>query len=413
MHFPKNILSYLATFANQFSTIKKTQFPRMKKATVLLAASTLTLIFTSMMCRKSHVPQVPTGCSFYYWKTKPEFTTDDKALADSLGMKRLYLRYFDVDWSPTLEMPVPIGMADFGEDYRNFDTGEPLRLVDYQVVPTIFILNRVFEKNYNPDSLATKISQKIAAKNQMLSFSLELWRRDFANAEQRMDWEQPDSLQPGYRFRSRITEIQLDCDWTKSTRDRYFQFLKAMKKANPGMTISCTVRLHQFRDGEKAGIPPVDRGTLMCYNVAPPKDLNVKDAIFDQDLVLGYLKNGDYPLPLEAALPLFSWGALFHENQFKGLASGLSESDVKGNLLFSPISEGKYRFMEDTVFAEVYMREGDIVRLDEPSAEEIGKIVERLAQIKAVKNISFFDWNPSKIREYHVYEICKKFEAAR
>lgn len=365
------------------------------------------------MCRNNHEPQAHPGCNFYYWKTRPEFTKEDKALADSLGMKRLYMRYFDVDWSPTLEMPVPIGPADFGEDFRNYDTNEPLRLVDYQVVPTIFILNRVFEKDFNPDSLAAKISKKILEKNQMLSFGLRTWSRDYANAETSVDWEQPDSLQPEYQFRQRITEIQLDCDWTNSTRDRYFQFLKAMKKANPGMTISCTVRLHQFRDGEKAGIPPVDRGTLMCYNVAPPKDQNVKDAIFDQDLVLGYLKNGDYPLPLEAALPLFSWGALFHENQFKGLASGLSESDVKGNPLFSPVSEGKYRFMQDTVFAEVYMREGDMVRLDEPSPAEIGKIVERLAQIKAVKNISFFDWNPSKIREYHVDEICKKFEAAR
>lgn len=384
----------------------------MKKTILLIVFISMAVLLTASLVRRPAADSPPGagGCNFYYWKTQLSFDEADKALADSLGLKRLHLRYFDVDWSPSLNMPVPVGELSFQSIW---DGGEIAQLGDYQVIPTVYLVNRVFEKNLNTDSLAAKISKKIENMNRDLASQTYHWGGNLRNAEAPAYWNMPDSLQPDILFRSRITEIQLDCDWTPTTRDRYFQFLRAMKKANPDKAITCTVRLHQFRDGEKAGIPPVDRGTLMCYNVAPPKEPSTTDAIFDAELVQGYLKGGDYPLALDAVLPLFSWGALFHENQFKGLAAGLSESSVKGNPLFAPVSEGKYRFTQDTVFTGVYMREGDVVRLDEPSPAEVSDLAERLTKVKAVRSIAFFDWNPSKIREYHVQDICKKFQAAR
>ncbi len=381
----------------------------MKKALLLAVVLGLTVLLSASLLRKKETVKTPSGCSFYYWKTSLSFDKAEKALADSLGLKRLYLRYFDVDWSPTLEMPVPVGKLDLGNNYNGSFNQVVAHIGDYQVIPTIYLVNRVFEKNINADTLAAQISRKIAGYNVDLSYQTADWGNNYERAEEPSVWYLPDSLMPYTQFQNRINEIQLDCDWTPKTRDRYFKFLKAMKKANPGMAISCTVRLHQFRDREQAGIPPADRGTLMCYNMAAPKDFATRDAVFDEALVNGYLKNGEYPLALEAALPLFSWGALFHENQFKGLAAGLSEKDVKGNPLFAPVSEGKYRFTQDTVFANAYMRQGDLVRLDEASPEEVAALAGQLSKIKAVKNISFFDWNPSRIREYHVHEICKKF----
>ncbi len=381
----------------------------MKKALLLAAALGLTVLLSASLLRKKETEKTPAGCSFYYWKTELSFSRADKALADSLGMKRLFLRYFDVDWSPTLEMPVPVGKLDIGSNYNGSYNQIAAHIGDYQVVPTIYLVNRVFEKNTNMDTLAAQISRKLTEYNSELSYQTTDWGNRFDQAEEPSVWYLPDSLMPYNLFQNRIKEIQLDCDWTPKTRDRYFKFLKAMKKANPGMTITCTVRLHQFRDREQAGIPPVDRGTLMCYNMAAPKDPNTRDAVFDADLVNGYLKNSEYPLPLEAALPLFSWGALFHENQFKGLAAGLSENEVKDNPLFAPVSEGKYRFTQDTVFADAFMRQGDIVRLDEATPAEVAALAGQLSKIKAIKSISFFDWNPSKIRAYHVDEICKKF----
>jgi hypothetical protein len=157
----------------------------------------------------------------------------------------------------------------------------------------------------------------------------------------------------------------------------------------------------------------VSRATLMCYNFDLPTGLMANDAIFDPSLADGYLKNSDYPLTLEAALPLFSWGALFHETEFKGLAAGLSEKDVKQNPLFKHLEKNRYQFTKDTVFQNSYMREGDIVRLDEASPAELRDLAARLGKIKAVQSVSFFEWNPTKINEYHVQDIFDAFSAAR
>lgn len=360
--------------------------------------------------------KAPHSTSFYYWKTNLQFDKNDKALADSLGMKKLYVRFFDVDWSPTYDMPVPLGVLSMdGPESISYDwlyDHNSKYIGDYQTVPVIYLTNRVFQKDFNPDSLAAKVSSKIQRVQDQFNI-FPSWGDGHEMAEVNVDewWALSDTLQK--QFKEHIQEIQLDCDWTPSTRERYFAFIEAMKKANPGLEISCTVRLHQFRDREKAGIPPVPHATLMCYNFETPSSFDTGDAIFDSKLAEGYLKNGDYPMPLEAALPLFSWGALFHESEFKGLAAGLSEQDVKDNPLFKPLEKNRYQFTKDTVFQNSYMREGDLVRLDEASPADLQEFAGRLGKIKAVKSISFFEWNPSKIKAYHVNEIFQAFSAAR
>jgi len=360
--------------------------------------------------------KAPPSTSFYYWKTSLQFDKNDKALADSLGMKKLYVRFFDVDWSPTYDMPVPLGVLSMdGPESISYDwlyDHNSKHIGDYQTVPVVYLTNRVFQKDFNPDSLAAKVSSKIQSVQDQFNI-FPSWGDGHEMAEVNVDewWALSDTLQK--QFKEHIQEIQLDCDWTPSTRERYFAFIEAMKKANPGLEISCTVRLHQFRDREKAGIPPVPYATLMCYNFETPSSYDTADAIFDSKLAEGYLKNGDYPMPLEAALPLFSWGALFHESEFKGLAAGLSEQDVKDNPLFKPLEKNRYQFTKDTVFQNSYMREGDLVRLDEASPADLQEFAGRLGKIKAVKSISFFEWNPSKIKAYHVNEIFQAFSAAR
>ncbi|MCB0519577.1 MAG: hypothetical protein H6577_24515 [Lewinellaceae bacterium] len=392
----------------------------MKKWLYIFAcAMTVMLMFT--FCGNGHhkkngqAPPTP-SCNFYYWKTSLDFDKEDKALADSLGLRKLYVRYFDVDWSPTLNMPVPLG--ELSEEWeRSIVWGNhTIHIQDLQMVPTVFLTNRVFAQAIDVDSLAAKMTRKIKNITDGFQYSIAPgWGPDYDNAEASSNWQIQDSLveTAHQQFLARMTEIQVDCDWTPTTKDRYFAFLKAMKNQNPGIDITCTVRLHQFRDRDRSGIPPVDRATLMCYNVAPPKDPGVADAIFDEKLVAGYLKNGKYPLLLEAALPLFGWGALFHENEFKGLASGLTEKDVKGNPLFAEAGENRYRFTQDTVFAEIYMREGDVVRLDAPSATELEELAAHLAGIGAVQGLSFFDWDMDKIHSYHVDKIVKKFSDAK
>ena len=367
----------------------------------------LAVIITS--CRTGPEGQT-NGTGVYYWKTSLDFDRNDQRLADSLGITRFYLRYFDVDWSPTLGMAVPVGELQTGWD-------QPMAgIEDFQTIPVVYIANRVFTHDQDVDELAGKISDKLKRMNDNVSYSVyaSAWqerRPDLAELPAEQLSQEVDSLQD--RFLRQVREIQIDCDWTPESREAYFRFLNAMKEKNPGLEISFTLRLHQFRDPDGAGVPPLKKAVLMCYNVAPVHEKETVNAIFDPALIEGYLKRGDYPLEMDAALPLFTWGALFHEDRFKGLASGLSPEDVTDNPLFEKAGENRYRFLKDTVFYDQFMREGDIVRMDGPTVEGLKSVTDRLAGISKVHSLLFFEWNPVKIRTYHAKEIKDAFQARR
>ena len=100
-----------------------------------------------------------------------------------------------------------------------------------------------------------------------------------------------------------VKEIQIDCDYTINSLPTYYQFLKEVKEAW-GQQLSTTIRLHQL--SMKA--PPVDYGVLMLYNTGDPRKWTERNPILDIRDVSPFLKHlDDYPLPLAAAYPVFSW----------------------------------------------------------------------------------------------------------
>jgi hypothetical protein len=76
--------------------------------------------------------------------------------------------------------------------------------------------------------------------------------------------------------------------------------------------LTATIRLHQYAQPGKTGVPPADRGMLMPYNVgkiAEPGDVN---SIFDEATAEPYFRGTKhYPLPLDIGLPAFAWGVQF------------------------------------------------------------------------------------------------------
>ena len=113
-------------------------------------------------------------------------------------------------------------------------------------------------------------------------------------------------------------ELQIDCDWTLSSRAHYYDFLTqlhhlAVKKH---ITLSTTIRLHQLSQH----VPPVDKGVLMMYNTGDFTDINCTHPILDLKDVMPYLKYlKNYSLPLSPAYPLFSYRILFRNGHYKGI----------------------------------------------------------------------------------------------
>lgn len=335
------------------------------------------------------------GPSFYYWKTTLKFDTADMILAEQLQNQHFYLRYFDVDWSAGYGSAVPTGVLEI-KHAEGWDKK--------QVTPTVYITNRTFTQTKSEDIplLASKVSRKIIQINQDLVggvFDYSFYDR----LPEKMEWEERhdmiDSLKR--KWGEKITEIQIDCDWTLSTKDKYFQFLKILQEKTPDFNISCTLRLHQYRDRKTMGIPPVKKVMLMCYNTGDPKKMSESNAILDANVVKQYLKGKKYPLELDLALPQFNWGAWYRGGVFQGLLRDLSPGTPGMESYLQKEQDNQYRVTQDTVIRQDYLREGDLIRIDGSTPEQMQETLKVLKERLRgrISSVAFFDWEYHKIKE--------------
>ena len=199
------------------------------------------------------------------------------------------------------------------------------------------------------------------------------------------------------------SEIQVDCDWTDSTRERYFEFLKLLKEKSHKQ-ISVTIRLHQVKYYKRTGVPPVDHGVLMYYNMSNFKDIETKNYILDLELAKKYHYNFDtYPLSLNLALPLYSQATIIRFGKVVGLMEGVREKDLNKN--FKNLKESLYEVTKTHYFKERLLYEGDRIRVDEVSLKMLQNSVDSLKSIMAKpKEIIFYRWGN---REYYQAEKLK------
>ncbi|MBC7487508.1 MAG: hypothetical protein H7282_12225, partial [Cytophagaceae bacterium] len=152
--------------------------------------------------------------SFYFWKTTFAGDSNDAKFILRNNIDHFYIHYFDVDWSEPLDMPVPIA------EITGFKNSSLYTAKHY--TPVIFITNKTFE-NFNPyrqDSFEYNIRKKIIF------------------ISNRIDENIPKEIKSAGKNNatafSKIDEIQIDCDWTPSTKETYFEFLKKLKSILPG-----------------------------------------------------------------------------------------------------------------------------------------------------------------------------------
>ena len=77
------------------------------------------------------------------------------------------------------------------------------------------------------------------------------------------------------RYTYKYKTIQFDCDWTNSTKKKYFLLLKSFLDKD----ITATIRLHQIKYFKQTGIPPIKRGILMFYNMSDFLHIKTKNYI--------------------------------------------------------------------------------------------------------------------------------------
>lgn len=275
--------------------------------------------------------------AFYEWRSRISYSPADLSALDSLNINRLYIRFFDVQWNDDLNIAAPASVAQFGSPLPSGIT----------IVPTVYITNEVM-KRVNHDEAISELAKKIKEK-------IERMARESRSTS--------------------FKEVQIDCDWTATSRLSYFELLRQIRRVFPGRTVSATIRLHQIKYRAETGIPPVERGMLMAYNVGDVVSQEETNSIFTAEEVDNYLGTlDDYPLPLDVALPIFSWGVRFHFNRFASLIDNMTVADMKGRNEFRMIGENLWLAEQETTLRGERVYAGDVIRIEEPDRKEVQEI---------------------------------------
>ena len=279
----------------------------------------LTILFFLVGCT-SETKKSPVD--FYYWRSNFSINEMEKNTVDYLKVENVYIRFFDVDKKANKISPIGI--------IQNFDATK----LNVNYIPTIFITNQTF-LNTSKDKV------KILAKD-VFNFLNETAERGSLKS---------------------FDEIQIDCDWTKSTRENYFTFLSELKHIS-GKQISATLRLHQVKFKEQEGVPPLDKMVLMCYATENPTDQTENNSILDLKIAKDYLQNlEDYPIKLDVALPIYSWAILTNHLGKIKLINSFSEQDLIGKPV-KKVREGFYEVEDDFFVRNFYVSKGFTIKVE-------------------------------------------------
>lgn len=216
---------------------------------------------------------------------------------------------------------------------------------------------------------------------------------------------------PSPAYANNIAEWQFDCDWTRSSRERYFYFLQQVRQRLPkGVQLSATIRLHQYAQAQQQGIPPVDRGLLMAYNVGELADIDSPNSILDTNISRQYLRPDiRYPLPLDVALPYYQWGAIYRDGQLVYLYNELDAADLADSRRFLPQGPQHYRVLQPTYLNIYYLYPGDIIRLEgvkEASLLALAKQLRTVAPFEG-QRLLLYHLGSQRAQECRLEELAK------
>jgi len=324
-------------------------------------------------------PTVVVPAVFHWRNTGPMDHDDRKAIADH-SIQRVYFKVLDIGWNPAHGAhpvsTVPIPPAWGGHRGAAGPWTEAVELL-----PAIYITNHAMAQLEPPevDQLAANLLRKL---------------RQIA----------PPKVQG----------VLLDCDWTPSTKDRFFRLAQAMQDSLD-VPVVVTLRLHQYAHPEKTGVPPADRAMLMVYNVGQVGEPGTANSIFNQEEAAPYFRrHKPYPLPLDIALPAFSWGAHFRKGRFQGILqeAQIDQAASLGLLTGSWTGVMQVTREDNDRLPELHL--GDEVRMERMTPAAIAEVAElaRAAVNSDTTAVAFFEVGTRAFRSLSpafVDSTCRTF----
>jgi len=344
-----------------------------RKPTWHLAPDTWYLLFLVLLfssCTENEKEPKEIFPAFYHWKTELSFSESEKNYLRKSNVKKLYMRVFDVDWKGG--QAVPLAQLQ----------SETMLPPDIEIIPTLFITNRTLRNIADKDIpiIANNIYDKIV---EIVSVN---------------NWE--------------VDEVQIDCDWSGQTKAKYFELLHQLQNrlGDIGAVVSATIRLHQIKFYKQTGVPPVHRGMLMFYNMSDLENWATDNSILDLAEAKKYLVNFEsYPLDLDVALPIFSWGVLFRDGKMIKLINNLAKAEISDTTRFVKLAPHRYEIKKSTYLQAHYLYEDDQIRLEWIEPEQLVEAARMLRDRirNASMTISFYHLDSTCIKQ-HTYEELEK-----
>jgi hypothetical protein len=330
----------------------------------------LTLICALLSGCKTEKKPHPT---FYYWKTVYSQNKTEQQYLEKMQSRSLYVRIMDIDLSPDGQQAIPISPITFKESLPQ----------QVNIIPVVYIVNNILNVTDSTalKTLAGKIAVFVQAKVQQAG------KKDYQ-------------------------ELQIDCDWTKTTKDRYFYFLEQLKKLPQlrNKEITVTLRLHQVKNIESSGIPPVKKAMLMCYNMGNLRKYGSQNSILDQAEMDLYLKDHlkNYPLALDVALPLFKWAVIFRNQQYAGISKRLQPNQLHDKNMFKKLEQPLlYQLLVD--LPQAGLKKNDIVRWEHITTKQLLQTADFLsAYLPSTEfNLTFYHLDEQLLNDFKYDDLQK------
>lgn len=315
--------------------------------------------------------------AFYYWRSNFNLSAKDMAYLKITGVDKLYIHFFDVSWNDVFKSVLPVDEVKF----------ETVPTNTLQFVPVVYIANKALEET--PADSVDVLSRHII----------------------------DEVVHIASRNKVEYKELQFDCDWTDATREKYFKILVFMHNQlkSSGKIVSATIRLHQVKYASKTGVPPVDRGMLMFYNMGRVNAMVGYNSIYngsDADKYASFIPS--YTLPLDVALPVFGWAVCVRDGRVTGIIEKSVNKDFADTSIFIAAGNNIFVARNSFFFHGKYFMKNDSVKIEQVTpglCEDAAGNVSRYLKDER-RTVSLFDYDSIYLSTYEKSDLEKIFSLA-
>ena len=108
----------------------------------------------------------------------------------------------------------------------------------------------------------------------------------------------------------------------------------------------------------------------------------------------------EYPIKMDIALPLYSWGIVSNHVGKKKLINALTINDLSQNKNFKKISETEFEVLEDDFYFGVYLSKRFKIKIEEISQNQLDEVKHFLDKKLDHYNIIYYHLDSKFVDKY-------------